>query len=312
MEQMLQQMMAGLGGGGAQAGADAPLPDTAETVYLSSMTLLKMLSHGRAGVPFEVMGLMMGEFVDEYTVRVVDVFAMPQRGTSMSVEAVDPVFQQQMTEMLKQTGRPEIVVGWYHSHPGWDVWLSSVDMNTQQSFEQLNARSVAVVVDPILSVKGKVVLDAFRMIKPQTAMMGLPPRQTTSVLGHLKKPTLKAIMHGLNKHYYSMAISFRRNELEEKMLMNLGRAEWSAGLQLGRFETAAATTRTTISKMVPLLETYAKDVAVKEEDMTEAEIAVSKAGRVDAKRELETSVRDLLTHNILQCMGTMLSTVVFA
>jgi 26S proteasome regulatory subunit N11 len=26
----------------------------------------------------EVMGLLMGEFVDEYTVRVIDVFAMPQ------------------------------------------------------------------------------------------------------------------------------------------------------------------------------------------------------------------------------------------
>lgn len=29
----------------------------------------------------EVMGLMLGEFVDDYTVRVIDVFAMPQSGT---------------------------------------------------------------------------------------------------------------------------------------------------------------------------------------------------------------------------------------
>ena len=43
---------------------------------------------GRAGVPMEVMGLMLGEFVDEYTVRVVDVFVMPQSGTGVSVEAV--------------------------------------------------------------------------------------------------------------------------------------------------------------------------------------------------------------------------------
>jgi hypothetical protein len=101
----------------------------------------------------EVMGLMLGEFVDEYTVRVIDVFAMPQSGTVMmfcfsctlffffffffylellspaapfctrgfyrnlshpslpfysqgvSVEAVDPVFQTKMLDMLKQTGR---------------------------------------------------------------------------------------------------------------------------------------------------------------------------------------------------------------
>jgi hypothetical protein len=53
----------------------------------------------------EVMGLMLGDFVDEYTVRVVDVFAMPQSGTGVSVEAVDPVFQTNMMDMLKQTGR---------------------------------------------------------------------------------------------------------------------------------------------------------------------------------------------------------------
>ena len=40
-----------------------------------------MLKHGRAGVPMEVMGLMLGEFVDPYTITCVDVFAMPQSGT---------------------------------------------------------------------------------------------------------------------------------------------------------------------------------------------------------------------------------------
>lgn len=58
------------------------------------------------------------------------------------MEAVDYVYQTNMLDMLKQTGRPEIVVGWYHSHPGFGCWMSSVDMNTQTSFEQLNARAV--------------------------------------------------------------------------------------------------------------------------------------------------------------------------
>ena len=39
-------------------------------------------------------------------------FLRVQSGTGVSVEAVDPVFQMMMTEMLKQTGRNEIVVGW--------------------------------------------------------------------------------------------------------------------------------------------------------------------------------------------------------
>ena len=58
-------------------------------------------------------------------------------------------------DMVKQVGRHEVVVGWYHSHPGFGCWLSGVDINTQQSFEALSDRAVAVVVDPIQSVKGK-------------------------------------------------------------------------------------------------------------------------------------------------------------
>jgi len=108
----LQRILGSMQQGGAGAAAvDAPIMDTAETIYISSLALLKMLKHGRAGVPMEVMGLMLGEFVDEYTVVVKDVFAMPQSGTGVSVEAVDPVFQMKMLEMLKQTGRPEMVVG---------------------------------------------------------------------------------------------------------------------------------------------------------------------------------------------------------
>ena len=52
-------------------------------------------------MPFEVMGLMLGVFEDEYTLTVSDVFAMPQIATTVSVESVDPVYQQRMLDMLK-------------------------------------------------------------------------------------------------------------------------------------------------------------------------------------------------------------------
>lgn len=89
-------LRAGAMGGGApraQPGADMPLPDTAEQIYISSLALLKMLKHSRAGIPFEVMGLMVGEVHDDYKITVVDVFSMPQTGTTISVESVDPVYQ---------------------------------------------------------------------------------------------------------------------------------------------------------------------------------------------------------------------------
>jgi len=92
---MLQQaQMGGMGGQRAPAGADMPLPDTGEQIYISSLALLKMLKHCRAGIPFEVMGLMVGEIHDDYTISVIDVFSMPQSGSTISVEAIDYVYQQ--------------------------------------------------------------------------------------------------------------------------------------------------------------------------------------------------------------------------
>ena len=287
MDRLNRMLAAAQGMGMTQnpAGQDTPnLIDNSETVYISSLALLKMLRHGRAGVPMEVMGLMLGEFVDDFTVRVVDVFAMPQSGTGVSVEAVDPVFQTKMMDMLRQTGRPEVVVGWYHSHPGFGCWLSSVDINTQQSFEQLTPRAVAVVVDPIQSVKGKVVIDAFRLIAPQTLMMGQEPRQTTSNLGHLNKPSIQALIHGLNRHYYSIGIQYRKTGLEENMLMNLHKEVWTEGLELpGNFGDERKRNEEGLKRLVGLAEGYEKRVR-EEGELTKDQLKTRYVGKVDPKK----------------------------
>ncbi|RRT83966.1 hypothetical protein B296_00015427 [Ensete ventricosum] len=152
----------------------------------------------------EVMGLMLGEFVDEYTVRVVDVFAMPQSGTGVSVEAVDHVFQTNMLDMLKQTGR---------------------------CFEALNPRAIAVVVDPIQSVKVGLLVT-----------LNLP----LDVI-------YQALIHGLNRHYYSIAINYRKNELEEKMLLNLHKKKWTDGLILRPFDTHSKTNEQTVQRAIRMV-----------------------------------------------------------
>ncbi|KZL74235.1 26S proteasome regulatory subunit Rpn11 (Mov34/MPN/PAD-1 family protein), partial [Colletotrichum tofieldiae] len=301
---MLQSQ--GLGGLGSQPGTDnTQLIDNSETVYISSLALLKMLRHGRAGVPMEVMGLMLGEFVDDFTVRVVDVFAMPQSGTGVSVEAVDPVFQMKMMDMLRQTGRPEAVVGWYHSHPGFGCWLSSVDINTQQSFEQLTPRAVAVVVDPIQSVKGKVVIDAFRLINPQSLMLGQEPRQSTSNLGHLNKPSIQALIHGLNRHYYSIGINYRKTALEENMLMNLHKHVWTEALEMNDFRHEANCNKERLESLVSLAEGYEKRVK-EETELTKDQLKTRYVGKLDPKKHLEDVGQQLIEDNIVSVSRQMI------
>ena len=44
------------------------------------------------------------------------------------------------------------IVGWYHSHPSFGCWLSGIDVNTQELFQNGCDPFVAIVVDPIKSV----------------------------------------------------------------------------------------------------------------------------------------------------------------
>jgi len=281
------------------------VPDNGEVIHISSLALLKMLKHGRAGVPMEVMGLMLGEFVDEYTVQVIDVFAMPQSGTTVSVESVDHVFQTKMVDMLKQTGRSEMVVGWYHSHPGFGCWLSSVDVQTQQSFESLDPRSIAVVVDPIQSVKGKVVIDAFRTITPQSVLSGQEPRQTTSNIGHINKPSIQALIHGLNRHYYSIAVNYRKTELEQAMLMNLHKLNWTEGLKLRDFKLHKESNEKAIKAMLSLSGAYNKSLQ-EEATLTAEQLKTRHVGKQDPKRHLEEAVEKAMGDQVVQNLATML------
>jgi 26S proteasome regulatory subunit N11 len=235
---------------------------------------------------------------------------MPQSGTGVSVEAVDDVFQTRMMDMLKQTGRDQMVVGWYHSHPGFGCWLSSVDINTQQSFEQLNQRAVAVVIDPIQSVKGKVVIDAFRLINTTATMMGQEPRQTTSNLGHLNKPSIQALIHGLNRHYYSINIDYHKTPLEERMLLNLHKSAWASGLDVKDYGVQDHDNLEAVKHMVKLAEQYTARVK-EEQELSEDQLKTRYVGKQDPKKHLEDTVNERLEENIVQLLASNVNTVSF-
>lgn len=190
------------------------------------------------------------------------------------------------------------------------ILTQDLDVGCLQSFEALNQRAVAVVIDPVQSVKGKVVIDCFRLINPQLMMLGQEPRQTTSNVGHLKKPSIQALIHGLNRHYYSMVIDYRKNKLEEQMLTNLYKKTWIAGLTTPNFASHATTNHAIIAGMAKHSDNYNSHIK-EEEGKTTEEILVANVGKVDPKRHLENSVSELMAANILQVLGIMLTTIVF-
>ncbi|EPY28150.1 26S proteasome regulatory subunit N11 [Strigomonas culicis] len=289
--------------------------DTSETIQISSLALLKMLLHGRAGVPLEVMGLMIGEQIDDFTIRVADVFSMPQTATGQSVEAVDPEYQVHMLDKLKLVGRHENVVGWYHSHPGFGCWLSSEDVMTASGYENLTPRSVSVVVDPIQSVRGKVVIDAFRTIPEQVlremstgkTSSGFPePRQITSNIGFLSKPTPVALNRGLDRHYYSLPIAFRKKHHELSMLLNVYKKGWQEGFRLCdpvKFEKETREAIRELTSFARQAETFITK-GLDEDD-------IANVGKANAITHLQREAESIIERNLDESVGSMINAVAF-
>jgi len=160
------------------------------------------------------------------------------------------------------------------------------------------------------SVKGKVVIDAFRLINPQMMMMGIAPRQTTSNLGHLRKPSIQALIHNLNRHYYSINIDYRKNELEQKMLLNLHKKTWSQGLKIRTPDDHSQQNEKTMQRLLDFSKQYKKRLE-EEENKTPEEVTLANVGKLDPKKHLENDVEELMAANITQCLTTMLDTVIF-
>ena len=324
MQGLFGNGLGNLGGFGGLGGAqpqeiDPKMNDTSEQIYISPLSLLKMLRHGKAGIPLEVMGLMLGDYIDDYTVKCIDVFSMPQSGTETTIESIDEGFQLRMTEMLKQTGRNEIVVGWYHSHPGFGCWLSSIDINTQKTFEQQVPRTVAVVVDPIQSVRGKVVIDAFRTYGAAGLDLGIAlggvggndRRQTTSNLGEVKKKKGFSIQQLSKSEYYSILIGYRKNDLETKMLLNLRKSSWDSGFRLKN--CSKKSDEENIKKIEDINKMTEKYVEWIEGEINKSskEIYLNSVGKYNHRDHIESTIEELVTDNLNTCLTNMLNNLTF-
>lgn len=99
------------------------------------------------------------------------------------------------------------------------------------------------------------------------------PRQTTSNIGHITKPSRVAEAHGLNRYYYSIAINYRKNEFEQKMLFNLHKNNWSNSLKLSDFTTQHELNITKIKEFSKLTTLYNKWIK-EETKMTREEFIV--------------------------------------
>ncbi|MEZ6187983.1 MAG: Mov34/MPN/PAD-1 family protein [Planctomycetota bacterium] len=119
-------------------------------VYVTQRALQGMVERGREGGDYEVGGFLLGAFCVHRGQPYVDVeiqvpaFKARSKRTSL---AFDNDAQREFHETVDQRFPGQTVVGWYHTHPGYGVFLSGHDLFVHQSFYSAPYH-VAVVVDP--------------------------------------------------------------------------------------------------------------------------------------------------------------------
>lgn len=132
------------------------------SVLISKLACLKILQHAVRGGEIEVMGMLVGSTIGNQFV-VFDCYELPVEGTETRVNAQSESYEymvQYMSEMVPET---QNIVGWYHSHPGYDCWLSAIDMHTQDLNQNHQDPYLAIVVDPTKSLQEKkLAIGAFR------------------------------------------------------------------------------------------------------------------------------------------------------
>ena len=119
--------------------------------YINKHAEAKMRNHALSmrGKDMEVMGLMLGEaraWKGKTYVLVRDVITSDLDATSVSVKFDSGGFEK-LFEKLDDAGFDYVIVGWYHSHPGYGCFMSETDLTTHtNSF--ISPYQLAIVIDP--------------------------------------------------------------------------------------------------------------------------------------------------------------------
>ncbi|KAF8421096.1 JAB1/Mov34/MPN/PAD-1 ubiquitin protease-domain-containing protein [Tirmania nivea] len=202
-------------------------PTYFKKVRISAVALLKMVMHARSGGSIEVMGLMQGKVANN-TIIVMDAYPLPVEGTETRVNAHEAAYEYmaQYDSLKVALKRPDNVVGWYHSHPGYGCWLSGIDVGTQMMQQAFCDPFLAIVVDPNRTISaGKVDIGAFRTYPEGYKSKDSQDSEYQTI------PLSKIEDFGAHSsQYYPLVIEHFKSSLDEKLLDLLWNKYWVSTL----------------------------------------------------------------------------------
>lgn len=92
---------------------------------------------------------------------------------SVSIGDYGNVLTSILAEIEKIKGDHSIL-GWYHSHPGYGLFMSQVDYETQQSYQKLFDKAIALVLDQTLVSSIHTGIEVYRLLPDFITFENIP------------------------------------------------------------------------------------------------------------------------------------------
>ncbi|MHA1215264.1 MAG: Mov34/MPN/PAD-1 family protein [Candidatus Hodarchaeales archaeon] len=137
------------------------LHSVVDSITVPKQMIIQMTEYSLKVLPKEAIGLLVGKEIRENEL-ILNKAVFVTSGDEISVSFTDDDFKV-FDKILHQD---TYCIGWWHSHPGYGLFLSQTDIRTQVfSFQLHNEKAVALVLDPTILKDGIAIFKCFQVVK---------------------------------------------------------------------------------------------------------------------------------------------------
>lgn len=115
--------------------------------YVSiSRKALDLVMKKAKGTDREIIGVLVGR-TEKHTIVISEAISGEQESGDVRAQLPPSTIAKVTDRILKGEIKGRIV-GWYHSHPGFGLFMSGTDISTQKNLQQFSSKVTALIVDP--------------------------------------------------------------------------------------------------------------------------------------------------------------------
>ncbi|MDI6785292.1 MAG: Mov34/MPN/PAD-1 family protein [bacterium] len=124
-------------------------------IYFKEVVFKEIENYAQKDTTVELGGVLLGEYFEEKEEKFIQIIDCIEAKHAQSNITSITFTHQSWEEIYKELEKREYqrIIGWYHTHPNFDITLSDMDIFIQKNFFNLYYQ-VAYVVDPIKNKRG--------------------------------------------------------------------------------------------------------------------------------------------------------------